>query len=332
MQYEMNDWMRYAPEDPVPVPALSSAQQERIRRITMKKIQSRKPRRVWRAVLAAACAAVLLCGSAFAAQRLGLFDLGRFLGMTEENAGRYVVQYGSEAAAAFDGVRYTLETLLTDERAIYAVVRAEPETTDAALREVWLSISPGISGTERCEVLEKTDGYWRYLVCYACEQALPSGETLQLRIEPAQDRAGEPLFDVKAPEQTAPAMQWELDGGRTLRLTAFSLCVTTPYDCAADDALLASGADRSTLLFHQLVRTPETVKLTFSDGRTLVIDAQYWNSEMPDAGGERFFLDIAAADRDTFCRVGVFAKMIDLSALQAVEVDGTVYTPAEGAG
>ena len=60
MQYEMNDWMRYAPDDPVPVCALTSAQQERIRRLTMNKIQGKRPRRAWRAVLAAACAAVLL--------------------------------------------------------------------------------------------------------------------------------------------------------------------------------------------------------------------------------------------------------------------------------
>ena len=63
MQYEMNDWMRYVPDDPVPVCALTSAQQERIRRLTMDKIQGKRPRRAWRAVLAAACAAVLLCGS-----------------------------------------------------------------------------------------------------------------------------------------------------------------------------------------------------------------------------------------------------------------------------
>mgnify|MGYP000002445393 FL=1 len=330
MQYEMNDWMRYVPDDPVPVCALTSAQQERIRRLTMNKIQGKRPRRAWRAVLAAACAAVLLCGSAFAAQRLGLFDLAAFLGMTEENAGRYVVQYESEAAAAFDGVRYTLETLLTDERAIYAVVRAEPETTDAALQEVWLSISPGISGTARCEVLEKTDGCWRYLVCYACgEQALPSGETVQLCIQPAQDRAGEPLFTVQTPDEAAPAMQWALDGGRMLRLTAFSLCVTTPYDSAADDALLAADADRSTLLFNRLARSPETVRLIFSDGSTLMIDGAYWDYEAQGADGEHFFLGDTMADRDTFYRVGVFARMIDLSELSAVEVDGDVYTPAD---
>lgn len=330
MQYEMNDWMRYVPDDPVPVCALTSAQQERIRRLTMNKIQGKRPRRAWRAVLAAACAAVLLCGSAFAAQRLGLFDLAAFLGMTEENAGRYVVQYESEAAAAFDGVRYTLETLLTDERAIYAVVRAEPETTDAALQEVWLSISTGISGSERCEVLERTDGCWRYLVSYACgEQALPSGETVQFRVQPAQDRAGEPLFTVQTPDEAAPAMQWALDGGRMLRLTAFSLCVTTPYDSAADDALLAADADRSTLLFNRLARSPETVRLIFSDGSTLMIDGAYWDYEAQGADGEHFFLGDTMADRDTFYRVGVFARMIELSELSAVEVDGAVYTPAD---
>ena len=45
MQYEMNDWMRYVPDDPVPVCALTSAQQERIRRLTMNKIQGKRPRR-----------------------------------------------------------------------------------------------------------------------------------------------------------------------------------------------------------------------------------------------------------------------------------------------
>ena len=328
MQYEINDWMRYAPDDPVPVRALSSTQQERIRRLTMKKIQNRRPRRVWRAVFAAACAAVLLCGSVFAAQRLGLFDLAGFLGITEEHSEDYAVQYEPSVTAVSDGVRYTLETMLADGRAVYAVVRAEREDLDAPLREVWLSASPGVSGTERCEVLERTDRYLRYLVCYACEQEISAGDAVQFRVQPAQDAAGEPLFAAKTPDAAAPAMQWQLDGGRTLRLTAFSLCVTTPYDAAADDALLAAGADRSTLLFNRLARTPETVRLVFSDGSTLVIDAVYWDYETQNADSAHFFLGGASADRETFYRVGVFARMIDLSDLTAVEVDGAAYTPA----
>ena len=328
MQHEINDWMRYAPDDPVPVRALSSAQQERIRRLTMKKIQNRRPRRVWRAVLAAACAAVLLCGSVFAAQRLGLFDLAGFLGITEEHSEDYAVQYEPSVTAVSGGVRYTLETMLADGRAVYAVVRAAREEADAPLREVWLSASPGISGTARCEVLERTDRYLRYLVCYACEQEIPASETVQFLVQPAQDAAGEPLFAAKTQDETAPAMQWELDGGRTLRLTAFSLCVTTPYDAAADDALLAADADRSMLLFNRLAHTPETVRLVFSDGSTLVIDAAYWDYETQNADSAHFFLGGASADRETFYRVGVFARMIDLSDLTAVEVDGAAYTPA----
>lgn len=332
MQYEINDWMRYAPDDPVPVRALSSTQQERIRRLTMKKIQNRRPRRVWRAVFAAACAAVLLCGSVFAAQRLGLFDLAGFLGITEEHSEDYAVQYEPSVTAVSDGVRYTLETMLADGRAVYAVVRAEGEDLDAPLREVWLSASPGVSGTERCEVLERTDRYLRYLVCYACEQEIPAGETVQFRVQPTQDAAGEPLFAAAVPDAAAPAMQWQLDGGRTLRLTAFSLCVMTPYDAAADDALLAAGADRSTLLFNRLAHTPETVRLVFSDGSTLVIDAAYWDYEAQNADSARFFLGGASADRETFYRVGVFAQMIDLSDLTAAEVDGAAYTPAMAQG
>lgn len=329
MQYEMNDWMRYVPDDPVPVCALTSAQQERIRRLTMNKIQGKRPRRAWRAVLAAACAAVLLCGSVFAAQRLGLFDLAGFLGVSEAHSAEHIVQYTPLAAAVSGGVRYTLETMLADGHAIYAVIRAEQEAADTPLREVWLSTSPGIGGTARCDVLERTDGYWRYLVSYACEQILPPGEPVQFHVQPAQDRAGEPLFTVQTPDEAAPAMQWALDGGRMLRLTAFSLCVTTPYDSAADDALLAADADRSTLLFNRLARSPETVRLIFSDGSTLMIDGAYWDYEAQGADGEHFFLGSTMADRDTFYRVGVFARMIDLSELSAVEVDGVVYAPAD---
>ena len=76
-------------------------------------------------------------------------------------------------------------------------------------------------------------------------------------------------------------------------------------------------------------RSPETVRLIFSDGSTLMIDGAYWDYEAQGADGEHFFLGATMADRDTFYRVGVFARMIDLSELSAVEVDGAVYTPAD---
>ena len=105
------DWMRFAPDDPVAVEELSSAQQERILELTMKKIAERnsdvkrRARRPIRIVLIAACAAILLCGSVFAAQKLGLFDLAGLLGVKEEVAVEITQPCDETLTRVYDGVR-----------------------------------------------------------------------------------------------------------------------------------------------------------------------------------------------------------------------------------
>lgn len=333
------DWMRFAPDDPVALEELSSAQQERIRELTMKKIADRNSdvkrhaRRPIRIVLIAACAAILLCGSVFAAQKLGLFDLAGLLGVKEETAVEITQPCDEMLTRVYDGVRYSLETFLTDGRAVYSVVRAEPEQAGTALHEVWLSAMPPYSGSQRCDVLEKTPEYWRYLVCFVTSgEEIQTGDALRVTVHSAQDKSGEQLFSLALAPQPPKTLHWELKDGKTLSLTAFSLCVTSPYDMAADDALLEASAPKDELQFNRLVASPETVELEFSDGSTLQIDRDFWDCESDlqlPAQTDGFFLSSMTADRTQFYRVGVFAQMIDLSALERVTVDGETYSVGE---
>ena len=333
------DWMRFAPEDPVAVEELSSAQQERILELTMKKIAERnsdvkrRVRRPLRAALIAACAAILLCGSVFAAQKLGLFDLAGLLGVKEDAAAHITRTYDETMTGVYDGIRYSLETVLTDGHAVYSVVRAEPEQAGTALHEVWLSAMPAYSGSERCDVLEKTSDYWRYLVCFVTSgEEIQPGDALRVTVHPSQDESGEPLFSLTLDAQPPEALRWQLKDGKTLSLTAFSLCVTSPYDMAADDALIKASAPKDELQFNRLVASPETVELEFSDGSTLQIDRDFWDCESDlqlPARTDGFFLSSMTADRTQFYRVGVFAQMIDLSAVVRVTVDGETYSVGE---
>lgn len=333
------DWMRFVPDDPVVIEAISSARQERIRELTMKKIAERESdvkrhtRRPLRIALIAACAAILLCGSVFAAQKLGLFDLAGLLGAKDDAAVEITHTYDETMSDVYEGVRYSLETVMTDGHAVYSVVRAEPEQAGAELQEVWLSAMPPYSGSERCDVLEKTPDYWRYLVCYVTsgEEIQPEDE-LRITVHPSQDESGVPLFSLTLDAQPSEALRWQLKDGKTLSLTAFSLCVTSPYDMAADEALVNASAPKDELQFNRLVASPETVELMFSDGTTLLVDRDFWDCESDlqlPAQTEGFFLSSMTADRTQFYRVGVFAQMLDLSALVRVTVDGETYSVSE---
>lgn len=83
MRVTINDLLKDIPTPELPVPALSPRRQERIQQMTMKKITSQRTqsrRHPLRTAMIAGAAAVLLCGSAFAAYEWDLFDFRSLFG------------------------------------------------------------------------------------------------------------------------------------------------------------------------------------------------------------------------------------------------------------
>lgn len=169
MKTQLDRLMGYAPPEDYGEMPLSSDQIERISDLTMKKLpnQETKHRRPLRAALTATAAAVILCGSAFAAYEMDWFGIRDIFGADAEPAEDYAVHYDSSAdvdvtqpsyteeeqsmiengtmtvpdqaelsdigvAASTGDFTYTLETMLVSEDSLWAVVRAEANTDEAA--------------------------------------------------------------------------------------------------------------------------------------------------------------------------------------------------------
>ena len=169
MKTRIDRLMGYAPPEDYGETPLSSEQIERISDLTMKKLpnQKTKHRRPLRMALTATAAAVILCGSAFAAYEMDWFGLRDIFGADAEPAEVYAVHYDSsvetdvtqpsyteeEQSMIADGTmtvpeqaelsdtgvsattgdfNYTLETMLVSEDSLWAVVRAEALTDEAA--------------------------------------------------------------------------------------------------------------------------------------------------------------------------------------------------------
>lgn len=168
MKTQIDRLMGYAPPEDYGETPLSSEQIERISDLTMKKLpnQKTKHRRPLRMALTATAAAVILCGSAFAAYEMDWFGIRDIFGADAEPAEAYAVHYDSsaetdvtqpsyteeeqsmiaegtmtvpeQAALSDTGVSastgdftYTLETMLVSEDSLWAVVRAEALTDEA---------------------------------------------------------------------------------------------------------------------------------------------------------------------------------------------------------
>lgn len=195
MKLSMDDLMRYAPSRDIPVEPLSSDETERIRVMTMKKIQKpgktgRKPLRV---ALTAASAAVILCGSAFAAYELDWFGLQQIFGADAAPAESYTVHYDSSVetqvtqpsyteeeqtmiaegtmqvpdqaelsdtgvSASTEDFTYTLESMLVSENSLWAVVRADANSEEAGQALTQLKEDSELEQAILERATETTDG------------------------------------------------------------------------------------------------------------------------------------------------------------------------------
>ncbi len=170
MKLNLDTVLRHGEPQAYDLPPLSPDEMERIRALTMKKIQaspSIRGKRPVRIALVAAVAAAFLCGSAFAAYELDWFGLQQIFGADAAPVEDYAVTYGSSdvadvtqpgytpaeqqmisdgtmmvpdqaalsaagASASTEDFTYTLETMLVSQDSLWAVVRADALTDEAA--------------------------------------------------------------------------------------------------------------------------------------------------------------------------------------------------------
>ena len=169
MKTTWDELMRYAPEQEYSLPPLEDSETERLLKRTMAKLnatgKARKPQKFVRKFLLAAALAALLCVSVFAAYSLGWFDqlFGSSAALVKESVASYdaatevdityptyteaeqamlaegTMQVPDQAQIAETGVSaqtddfvFTLESMLVSKDTLYAIMRIEARTDDAA--------------------------------------------------------------------------------------------------------------------------------------------------------------------------------------------------------
>ena len=167
MKTTFYDLMYDTPVEAYQLSPLSSAEASRIREKTMNRLAQQTPRRSHkplRAALIAAAAAVLLCGTAFAAYANGWFGFDRLFGQrsalvagdvtdfddsvsltlpTYTDAEQAMIAAGTMqipaqatltggASAETEDFRFTLESMLASKSGLYTIVRAEEKTEATA--------------------------------------------------------------------------------------------------------------------------------------------------------------------------------------------------------
>ena len=169
MKTTWDELMRYAPEKEYSLPPLEDSETERLLKKTMKKLnttgKARKPQKSVRRLLLAAALAALLCVSVVAAYSLGWFDqlFGLSAALVKESVASYdaetqvdityptyteaeqamlaegTMQVPDQAQIAETGVSaqtddfvFTLESMLVSKDTLYAIMRIEAKTDDAA--------------------------------------------------------------------------------------------------------------------------------------------------------------------------------------------------------
>ena len=169
MKTTWDELMRYAPEQEYSLTPLEDSETERLLKRTMAKLnttgKARKPQKSVRRLLLAAALAALLCVSVVAAYSLGWFDqlFGASAALVKESVASYdaetqvditypiyteaeqamiddgTMQVPDQAQIAETGVSaqtddfvFTLESMLVSKDTLYAIMRIEARTDDAA--------------------------------------------------------------------------------------------------------------------------------------------------------------------------------------------------------
>lgn len=136
MRVTINDLLKDIPTPELPVPALSPRRQERIQQMTMKKITSQRSqhqRHPLRTAMIAGAAAVLLCGSAFAAYEWNLFDFRSLFGPGAEVLEDHITTFQPQEQTPTDAQGGTADAVRASAEDYHFTLIAPPMVSDTLI-------------------------------------------------------------------------------------------------------------------------------------------------------------------------------------------------------
>jgi hypothetical protein len=370
MNLNIEDLLDDAMLPEIPVAPVSLDLTERICDKTMKKIQKMQhPRRIrpMRVAIAAAAAAALLCGSAFAAYENGWFGFDQVFGAETAQVEPHIVVYSAQesdeaqaqvdttADASQDAVtytadttdyRFTLESMLSGQDSLYAIVRMEP-LTDYGKSHMGLTDQEGfdmiasntsddVGGSLSCTLTSTDDQASYYLLTASgCDNHvgdLVNFEVLSIPTETGETSASlfsVALTDVMDTEKTISldrAVYSDLNYLDTLTITPLSLTITGWYDCEAyENAMIDNGDGSFTVTMDEPAYPKVTITLTDGTSFSLANGETVDLAEYGTYGSMNVDFTISDQTNVETC-TWTFSQVVDLDAIAEINVDGVAYT------
>ena len=373
MKTTWDELMRYAPEQEYSLTPLEDSETERLLKRTMAKLnttgKARKPQKFVRKFLLAAALAALLCVSVFAAYSLGWFDqlFGSSAALVKESVASYdaatevdityptyteaeqamlaegTMQVPDQAQIAETGVSaqtddfvFTLESMLVSKDTLYAIMRIEAKTDDAAaelaalpdasLEEkegggMLLVLASNNSGEGRerewknggmgMDIIE-VDGNTAYALLCNLGGEFEPGDLILFDMSFHGENAY--LFEVPAPEQLQTELVVPLNesayDGKTYR---WDTATITPISFRLD----GSGYGRN----------ETTISLTLNDGTNFSLTNPGNESTPYGTYGSLGHSGTGGGDEESEIKSSwLFSRLVDLNELSSITVDGVTYS------
>ena len=373
MKTTWDELMRYAPEQEYSLPPLEDSETERLLKRTMAKLnttgKARKPQKFVRKFLLAAALAALLCVSVFAAYSLGWFDqlFGSSAALVKESVASYdaetqvditypiyteaeqamiaegTMQVPDQAQITETGVSaltddfvFTLESMLVSKDTLYAIMRIEAKTDDAAaelaalpdasLEEkedggMLLVLASNNSGEGRerewknggmgMDILEVDDGTAYALLTNNGGEFAPGDLIL---FDMSYHGESFDLFEVPVPEQLEEELTISLD---TSRYAGKSYCWDTATITPISFRLDGSGVGRN----------ETTITLTLKDGTSFSLTNPGNESTPYGTYGSLGHSGTGGGEEDSEIKSSwLFSRLVDLNELSSITVDGVTYS------
>lgn len=376
MKTTWDELMRYAPERQYTLAPLERGEAARILNQTKQRLhiaaEPPKRRLSVRRVLLAAVIAALLCVSAFAAHSFGWFEklFGASAAQVESSVTVYdkdeqaditapvytqeeqdmiaagVMQVPEQAelaelgaSAQTDDFVFTLESMLVSDDSLYAMMRIEAKTADAAEelaalpdasteekeRGGMLFVSArNNSGTGRerewknggmgMDIVE-VDGNTAYALLSNTGGEFETGDTVLFQMSYHDDNVN--LFELPLPEQIQTKLVIPLDVSAGNEKTyCWDTATITPISFRLDGRRNAS-----------IERDETAVSFTLTDGTSFSLGSAATGYE-PSAYGSYGYLGSSRtgnADSDAVKESWLFSRMLDLTEIACVTVNGRTY-------
>lgn len=373
MKTTWDELMRYAPEKEYSLAPLESSEAEWLLNRTRQRLnatdKAHTPQKSVRRLLLAAALAALLCVSVFAAYSLGWFDqlFGTSAALVKESIASYdaatqvdityptyteaeqamiaegTMQVPEQAQIAETGVSaqtddfvFTLESMLVSKDTLYAIMRIEARTDDAAaelaalpnasLEEkerggMLLVLASNNSGEGRerewknggmgMDIIE-VDGNTAYALLINLGGEFEPGDLILFDMSFHGENAY--LFEIPAPEQLQAELVVPLDesayDGKTYR---WDTATITPVSFRLD----GSGYGRS----------ETTVTLTLNDGTSFSLNNPGKAPAPYGTYGSLGHSGTGGGTEDSEIKSSwLFSRLVDLNELSSITVDGVTYS------